>query len=97
VNGEDLLPDVALGRLPAASASELKTMVDKILRYETESFRLDDGIVLVTDNPDDAGDFEEDARRLAAGVLSRHPVETLRLRELGAAALRDRIVEKFDE
>jgi hypothetical protein len=50
----------------------------------------------VADNPDDAGDFEEDARQLANGVLSGLPVETLHLRELGPTALRESIAERFD-
>jgi hypothetical protein len=33
---DDRLPDVAIGRLPADSAAELATMVDKIVAYETK-------------------------------------------------------------
>jgi hypothetical protein len=97
VNGEDLLPDVALGRLPAANVTEMKAMVDKILRYEGESFPLDAGIVLVADNPDDAGDFERDAREIAEGVLAGRRVETLFLGELGASVLRERLTDRLDE
>ena len=34
VNGEDLLPDIAIGRLPAGSLDEALRMVEKILSYE---------------------------------------------------------------
>jgi hypothetical protein len=34
VNGDDLFPDVMLGRLPAKNLSELGVMVDKIVQYE---------------------------------------------------------------
>ncbi len=55
----DLMPDLMLGRLPVKSASELTTLVQKIIAYETSqavgSWR---GLAAyVTDNPDYAGDF----------------------------------------
>jgi hypothetical protein len=34
VNGDDLLPDVAVGRLPAASLAEARTLVDKVVAFE---------------------------------------------------------------
>jgi hypothetical protein len=34
LEGNDILPDVALGRLPAANATEAQTMINKILYYE---------------------------------------------------------------
>lgn len=36
VSGDDLMPDIMLGRLPAKSNTELNIMIDKILRYEQE-------------------------------------------------------------
>jgi uncharacterized repeat protein (TIGR01451 family) len=37
VSGEDILPDLHLGRLPANTLSEAQTMVDKIIAYEQEA------------------------------------------------------------
>ncbi len=34
----DLLPDVAVGRLPARNTFEVKTMVNKIIKYETSAY-----------------------------------------------------------
>ncbi|MBD3184091.1 T9SS type A sorting domain-containing protein [Candidatus Poribacteria bacterium] len=34
VSGDDYMPDVMLGRLPAKNNSELNTMIDKIIKYE---------------------------------------------------------------
>jgi hypothetical protein len=34
VSGDDLMPDIMLGRLPAKSITELNTMIDKIIQYE---------------------------------------------------------------
>ena len=70
VNGEDLLPDLAIGRLPAATVDEARTMVEKIVAYETGDVSLDGLTVLIADNADRAGDFHADAEELASGVLA---------------------------
>ena len=36
VEGNDILPDMALGRLPANTPAEAQAMVDKIIKYETQ-------------------------------------------------------------
>ncbi len=97
VNGEDLLPDIAIGRLPAATVGEVRTMVDKILAYETGDAGLRDQLVLIADDADRAGDFEADADALASGVLSSHEVRKIYSSELGTAATRSAIVDSFDE
>ena len=68
VNGDDLLPDLAIGRLPAANVSELEAMVAKILAYENSGQSITDHIVLVADNPDTAGNFDADADERATGM-----------------------------
>ena len=96
VNGDDLLPDVALGRLPAATVEEAQTLVDKIVAFESAGFTLSEGpAVLVADNPDHAGDFETSARQAAALLAPTHTVETIFLRELGGAT-RPTIAAAFD-
>ena len=66
VNGDDLLPDLALGRLPAATLDEARVLIDKIVAFEASGQGLSGPAVLVADNPDSAGDFEADADDLAA-------------------------------
>ncbi len=39
INGEDILPDVAVGRLPASSVEEVRSLVEKILAYESRGRR----------------------------------------------------------
>jgi len=96
VNGEDILPDVAIGRLPAASAEELRVMVAKLLAYEASASSSAGAAVLVADNPDGAGDFERDAEELASGVLaSRHP-RRIYLGRLGVEPTRQAIVDALD-
>jgi hypothetical protein len=97
VNGDDILPDLAVGRLPAASRAELRAMIEKIVAYETGEASLSQALVLVADDADQAGDFVTDAEEIAGGVLAGSDVRKLYLHELGAAAMRRGILEAFDE
>jgi hypothetical protein len=95
VNGDDGLPDFALGRLPAASADQARTLVEKLLAYEESGRDLSGPAVLVADDPDAAGDFEKDSDDIAAKLTGRD-VERIYLRELGRARTRSAILESLD-
>jgi hypothetical protein len=97
VNGEDLLPDVAIGRLPAASVEEVEILVGKILAYETGEGAAEAPVVLITDNPDKAGDFDWNADVLAETVLKEQEVEKIYLSKLGTVATRSAIANAFEE
>jgi hypothetical protein len=83
VNGDDPFPDLAIGRLPAATAEEAARLVAKVLDWEDARHALDGEAVVVADDPDEGGDFEANARDVAAGPLAGRPTTTLLLRELG--------------
>lgn len=62
LSGDDLLPDMAIGRIAANTSAEAATVVDKIILYETD--QLDaaardyhDNVLFVADMTDDAGNF----------------------------------------
>jgi uncharacterized repeat protein (TIGR01451 family) len=59
VHGEDIFPDMHLGRMPVSKPPEAAAMVDKVITYETTSPSGDwtQRVLFVADNPDDAGDF----------------------------------------
>jgi hypothetical protein len=97
VNGEDPLPDVAIGRLPAASVDELQVMVSKILEYEEGGRTGSGATVLVADNPDGAGDFERDAEEIAETLLGSRDPRRIYLRSLGAEGTRQAIAGAFDD
>jgi hypothetical protein len=97
VNGEDLLPDLAIGRLPAATVDELQRMVSKIVTFETSGKTFGGRAVMVSDNPDGAGDFVADAEALAATVLDAKEVEKIYLSRLGATATRSQIQQAFND
>jgi hypothetical protein len=53
------------------------------LTYERDLASLQTPVVLVADNPDEAGDFVGDAEELAATVLSPKELRKIFLNELG--------------
>ena len=85
VNGDDALPDLAIGRLPAATLEQAQALVAKLLAWEDSGQGLNGAAALVADNPDIAGDFEADADDIAQSFFQGRPVSTLKLAELGAA------------
>jgi hypothetical protein len=95
VNGEDLLPDLALGRLPAANVGEARLLVEKVLAYEESRQDLKGPVVMVADNPDLAGDFETDSDEIAAGLSGRE-VGKIYLSQLGPEGTRSAILAALD-
>jgi hypothetical protein len=96
VNGDDLVPDLAIGRLPAATVEEAQRLVAKVLSWEESGQELAGAAVLVADNPDSGGDFEADVEDIRASFLSGRPTTTLELSELGGGT-RAAILGAFDE
>ena len=83
VNGDDALPDLAIGRLPAATVEEARKLVEKLLAWEDSGQGLSGAALLVADNPDLAGDFEANARDIAESFLPGRSQQLL-LSQLGA-------------
>jgi len=68
--GDDNLPDLHIGRIPANTAAEAAAAVAKIVAYESlEPAAWMGNAVFVTDNPDDAGDFYAYSDAVIAGYL----------------------------
>jgi hypothetical protein len=97
VNGEDLLPDVAIGRLPARTLAEAHSLVEKVLVWEDAAQDLSGTAVLIADNPDKAGDFEADVLDIRQSFLGNRPTKTLFLRELGRGGTRGEILASLDQ
>jgi hypothetical protein len=82
VAGDDNIPEIAVGRLPATTAAELQAMVDKIIAYEKQSagaWAL--RALVVADDPDPAGDFPADSEAIAAELPPRLQLERIYLPE----------------
>ncbi len=92
VNGEDLIPDIAIGRLPAGSVAEAQVLMQKVLAFENGGGDFQGRAVLVADNADLAGNFEQDADEITAGVLASRRPQKIYYSQLGSstrAAIRD--------
>jgi CSLREA domain-containing protein len=97
VNGDDILPDLAIGRLPATTLEQARTMIQKILDWEAQGQTLDGPAALVADNPDAAGDFEAEARDIEASFLSGRETTEIFLGQIGDRDVaRARILDAFD-
>jgi hypothetical protein len=95
VNGEDALPDIAVGRITAATPEEAQAAIGKILDFETSGRALTGKATLVADNPDLAGNFEANQDEIAT-LLSSRTVEKLYLSQLGTEATKQAVREAFD-
>jgi hypothetical protein len=92
---DDLLPDVAIGRLPAGSVDEATRLVQKMLAFEGGGGNFEGASVLVADNADAGGHFETDANDNASTVLAgRNPRKIHYSRE--GASTRAEIEQAFN-
>jgi hypothetical protein len=83
LNGDDALPDLAIGRLPATTVEQAQAMVAKILDWEAQGQNLGGPAALVADNPDVAGDFEAEARDIETSFLTGRPTTEIFLGQIG--------------
>ena len=98
LNGDDLLPDLAIGRLPATTLEQAQTMVAKILDWEAQGQNLDGNAALVADNPDLAGDFEADARDIESSFLAGRDTTQIFLGQLpNRDVARAQILDAFNQ
>jgi len=87
VAGEDVLPDMAMGRIPVQTAEEARVVVDKLIAYDRqlEAGAWQSRMLLVADdlnNPDEPGKPEPD-HLLFAEILAREMAPVgLNLRKL---------------
>ncbi len=67
--GDDGVPELAIGRLPVRTSVALSNMVDKTIAHDTASPGVwQSNVVFAADNPDKAGDFTASSEA-AAGLL----------------------------
>jgi len=88
VEGDDGLPDIALGRIPANTAAELAAFVTKLVARDAAVGAWNNRLLIMNDNKDAGGDFEADAAILHAAVTGRFDTTRVDLAALGLAAAR---------
>ena len=56
--GDDVMPDIAIGRIPVKTPEELSDVIDKTINYEELGWAdWKNNHIVVADNPDNAGNF----------------------------------------
>jgi hypothetical protein len=72
VQGNDVLPDMALGRLPVNSLAEAQAVVSKIVQAETNPApgTWDSVVAFLSDNADEAGNFPITSQTMAATYIA---------------------------
>ena len=70
VNGDDGVPDLAIGRLPATTLAQAEALVAKLIAWEDSGQGLAGPAALVADDPDAGGDFTADVEDIAQSYLA---------------------------
>ena len=70
----DRMPDIAIGRLPVLTSEELQGVISKVTTYENTA---GNRIVMLSDNPDDGGNFPADSDEIASLVPAGYHVRKI--------------------
>ncbi len=89
----DHLPDLAIGRLPVQTDDEATALLAKIAASEGRSSRV---AVLLSDDPDEGGDFPANNRALAGLVPPGVEVRDISLADLGLDAAREELFRAWN-
>jgi len=73
VEGNDFVPEMAIGRLPVIDAAELESVARKLIDYEASGGDWTERVVLGADPPDQGGDFPASSAALRE-LLDATPV-----------------------
>jgi hypothetical protein len=97
VVGNDGVPEMAIGRLPVVTSDELDAFIDKIMAYESTGGNWRDRVLMLADNPDDAGNFPADSDAVAALMPSGFTTEKIYLSEYSISVARSLVLGGFNE
>ncbi|MFC2144477.1 C25 family cysteine peptidase [Acidobacteriota bacterium] len=95
----DGLPDLAVGRFPVLTPEGLARVIDKIIAFENaEDGPWSQRVVLMADNPDDAGDFIASSDALELALAGERQAEKVYLSQpYSAEEAHDLIVAALDD
>ncbi|NOZ20401.1 MAG: hypothetical protein GXP25_04850 [Planctomycetes bacterium] len=93
IEGDDGVPEVAIGRLPVTSVAELEGMIAKIIAQETGAGDWRSRVMFVADDPDDGGAFPADSDVLARIVPDEFAIEKAYLLKNNLAETRRRVLD----
>ncbi len=97
LSGDDGVPEVAIGRLPARTDAELAAYVAKLQAYEAEGGSWTQRTAWVADAVDEGGEFTGDSDELIERLPPSYEVNRIYVDELGPAAARQQLLDAFDD
>jgi hypothetical protein len=98
VEGDDGIPEMAIGRIPAVTPEELYGCIDKIKRYESsEAGDLAYRVLMVADNPEDGGNFPADSDELAAILPVEYSAEKIYLSDHSLSETRNLVINGMNK
>lgn len=94
--GDDGVPEVAVGRIPAATPAELEAYVDKLIAYEIAGGGAwMDEVVLAADDPDATGRYDLESDFIATLLPGGSVVHKAYIGDLGAAGARAELLSRL--
>ncbi|MEM7583364.1 MAG: C25 family cysteine peptidase [Acidobacteriota bacterium] len=95
LDGDDGVPEVAIGRLPARTDAELAAYVAKLQAYEAETGAWTQQTTWVADGVDEGGEFSGDSDALIEQLAPGYDVDRIYVDELGPAPARQGLLDAF--
>ncbi len=94
VEGDDGVPEIIVGRIPAVSEAEVLNYLDKMAAYEANAGS--GRVLLAADNADEGGAFEREAEEVA-GLLDGYEIERVYLEPGGTTEARAAVRASIEE
>ncbi|OGV78350.1 MAG: hypothetical protein A3K19_20355 [Lentisphaerae bacterium RIFOXYB12_FULL_65_16] len=94
VAGDDGIPEMAVGRLPAKNDAELATLIGKIIAYEAaDPAGWAQSVIMLADDPDDGGDFTANSLALGAMLPQGTVTRYIHLSDLAVSTARTQLLD----
>jgi hypothetical protein len=97
VEGDDGVPEMAIGRLPVVTSEELDDLIDKIMAYESTGGNWRDHVLMLADDPDDGGNFPADSDVVAALLSPGYAAQKIYLSEYFISEARSLVLSGIND
>jgi hypothetical protein len=96
VEGDDGVPEMAIGRVPVLTDEELERYIAKIEAYENAYGDWTKRVLMLADNPDGNGNFPSDSDEVAHLLPKECVMEKIYLSNLPLSQARQRVLDGID-
>ncbi len=98
IEGNDGVPEMAVGRLPVLTSDEFLKYIEKVKAYESSAGLSSPGpVMMLADKQDNGGDFTADSDAIASLLPSGFYAEKIYLGALSIDDARNKIIEGFQD